>query len=146
MHTKLLLSLLFMLHLLTSVIGQNLSEHIWENRLILILADNETNTTYQAQLEELRSLPVAMKERKLLVYQITPNAYQKGMGNIEKWIIGDVLYKTYKATNSNFEIILIGLDGGIKLRETTLVTAEKLFVLIDSMPMRSNELRRQGQD
>lgn len=146
MHTKFLLSLLFMFHLLTAVFGQNLSEHTWENRLVLVLANNETNTTYQAQLEELRSMPVAMKERKLLVYQITPNAYQKGMGNIEKWIMGDVLYKTYKATNSNFEIILLGLDGGIKLRETELVSTKTLFALIDSMPMRSNELRRQGQN
>lgn len=146
MHIKLLLSLLFMLHLLTAVFGQNLSEHTWENRLVLVLADSETNTTYQAQLEELKSLPAAMTERKLLVYQITPKVYQKGVESTEKWTMGDLLYKTYKATNSDFEIILIGLDGSIKLRETELVSTEKLFALIDSMPMRSNELRRQGQD
>ena len=40
-----------------------------------------------------------------------------------------------------FEVVLIGLDGGIKLRQTKLVSLDKLFTLIDGMPMRRNELK-----
>lgn len=40
----------------------------------------------------------------------------------------------------NFEIILIGLDGGIKIQQTKILTKEHLFNTIDAMPMRKNEM------
>jgi hypothetical protein len=43
--------------------------------------------------------------------------------------------------NEAFEIILIGLDGGIKLRKNDIVSREELFSIIDAMPMRRNEMR-----
>lgn len=41
-----------------------------------------------------------------------------------------------------FTFLLIGRDGGEKLRSSDVVTAEKLFSLIDAMPMRQNEVER----
>jgi hypothetical protein len=52
-----------------------------------------------------------------------------------------------------FEIVLIGLDGGIKLRQDSSPEKDNLFfadplaelyALIDGMPMRRAEMRRQG--
>jgi hypothetical protein len=40
-----------------------------------------------------------------------------------------------------FEIILIGKDGGVKLRSKTPISLEELFSLIDAMPMRRQEMR-----
>mgnify|MGYP000892552319 CR=1 FL=1 len=42
----------------------------------------------------------------------------------------------------NFEVILIGLDGGIKLRQTEVLTKEDLFNIVYAMPMRRSELSR----
>ena len=42
----------------------------------------------------------------------------------------------------DFEVILIGLDGGIKLQRTKILTKEDLFKITDSMPMRRDELTR----
>ena len=44
---------------------------------------------------------------------------------------------------SNF-VALIGKDGGVKLRDEAMVSNEDLFALIDSMPMRRQEMREQG--
>ena len=38
--------------------------------------------------------------------------------------------------------LLIGLDGGIKLRQNSILTKEKLFAIIDGMPMRRRELKK----
>jgi hypothetical protein len=40
-----------------------------------------------------------------------------------------------------FEVILIGKDGGVKLRAKTPISIQELFSLIDAMPMRRQELR-----
>jgi len=38
-------------------------------------------------------------------------------------------------------IILIGKDGGVKLRKTYIVEANEVFDLIDLMPMRRSEMK-----
>ena len=44
--------------------------------------------------------------------------------------------------DTRFAAILIGKDGGIKLRADRPVAPDQLFGLIDSMPMRANEASR----
>ena len=38
------------------------------------------------------------------------------------------------------QVLLIGKDGGVKLRSTEPVSTDELFALIDSMPMRRREM------
>ena len=38
--------------------------------------------------------------------------------------------------NTHFEVILIGLDGYIKLQQNEVISAKNLFAIIDAMPMR----------
>lgn len=45
-------------------------------------------------------------------------------------------------SDNSFTFILVGRDGGKKLRSSKVVSAEKLFGLIDAMPMRKDEMRR----
>lgn len=42
----------------------------------------------------------------------------------------------------NYEMILIGLDGGVEKRYNGIEKPKDIFDLIDSMPMRQSELRR----
>ena len=60
------------------------------------------------------------------------------------WRHAEDLFKKFKKTKNGFEIILIGLDGGIKLRQNELLSTRKLFELIDGMPMRQAEIRNKG--
>jgi hypothetical protein len=39
-----------------------------------------------------------------------------------------------------FQVVLIGKDGGVKLRSSEPVSMKDLFGLIDSMPMRQQEM------
>ena len=41
--------------------------------------------------------------------------------------------------------MLIGLDGGIKLEQIQILSAEKLFAIIDGMPMRKREIRKNNK-
>ncbi|OHX63799.1 hypothetical protein NH26_24710 [Flammeovirga pacifica] len=41
----------------------------------------------------------------------------------------------------DFEVVLIGLDGGVKLRQSTILSKKALYDKIDSMPMRRAELQ-----
>ena len=58
-----------------------------------------------------------------------------------QWTYSSDLYQRHTESSVPFSIILIGLDGGIKLRQQELLTAKELFRIIDSMPMRKAEMR-----
>ena len=123
-----------------NVNAQDLSKHQWKDRLILIITEEKTEK-FQQQITELQKHQQGLKERKLVVYKISPERYSTGFQE-ENWKSSTELYGKYKVKNSDFRVMLIGLDGGEKLEQTEVLSIEKLFNTIDSMPMRQAEMRK----
>lgn len=124
-----------------AVNAQDLKDHQWEDRLVLVLADNKDKQNFQKQLAELQKDREALKERKLVIYQILPDKFTTGL-KAESWKNNSELYHKYKTNNQDFQVLLIGLDGSIKLEQSAVLSLKKLFSTIDSMPMRQSEMRQ----
>ena len=124
--------------------AQDLNSHLWEDRLLLVLAEDATDENFQNQLKILRENSKGLEERKLVVYQILPGKFKKGLKEETQWQQNKDLYKKYKPGNSNFQIILVGLDGGQKLKESEVLPVQTIFNTIDAMPMRQAEIRKKG--
>ena len=139
LHPRYLLLVLFLVY---SGIAktQDLSMHQWKDRLILVVTSDTSHAVYRDQLKIFEEETSGMKERKLVQYKITPGQYQVGEGN-HLWIRSNDLYNTFKKTDSDLEVILIGLDGGTKLRRAVILPADELFATIDAMPMRQREMQ-----
>lgn len=124
--------------------SQDLKKHQWKNRVILIVSQNEDSKTYNQQIAQLSRLPKELKERKILVYEILPERYRiMNYLNKEKkgkWISSSLLYGQYGNKQEVFKVILIGLDGGVKLNSSNVLMPSELFATIDSMPMRRAEM------
>ncbi|TVQ06781.1 MAG: DUF4174 domain-containing protein [Bacteroidetes bacterium] len=135
--------ILFALPLFGALLGsaQDLSKHKWENRLILLITDDENNSTFKSQIVEFRKDLTGLNERKLIIYQVMPGEYKTGL-NGETKIKSSRLYKDYKKSDAGFEVVLLGLDGGVKLQQNELLSLEKLYATIDAMPMRRREIER----
>lgn len=125
--------------------GQDIANHRWKNRLLLVVSKEYSNESLKQQLTVLNNCKQGLTERKLLTYQILPDKYKvsTSYNNKRPWQSSSVLYEQFSGADSPFEIILIGLDGGIKLRKKGLLTCEELWSVIDKMPMRQAEIRRQ---
>ena len=95
----------------------------------------------QNQIDILKKDLEGLKERKLVIYKMNPKQYAEGIDS-DEWITNPYFYYRAKKNKEDFEIVLIGLDGGTKLRQNKLLTLEKLFTLIDGMPMRKLEHRK----
>lgn len=124
--------------------SQSLSEYQWENRVIVIFTETQKSENLESQLEIFRGETEGLKDRKLKVVQAIPSKMRTVLPEISNWEQSD-LYPELKKNESDFEIILIGLDGGVKLRQQEILQTEKLFSLIDGMPMRKAEMRREDQ-
>lgn len=119
---------------------QDLKEHQWKNRLVLIITKDLTSNIFKRQNETLASKTEELKQRKILIYKIIPENYQFEYSN-KNIIQNDKVFRKYNKADNMFKLILIGLDGGIKLEQTEFLSTEKLFAVIDGMPMRRSEIR-----
>ena len=106
--------------------GIELNQYLWKNRIILTFADDEDHP-------DLKKLKVEMKENNCEILN-------RDLLHIHFSNDG----KTGKLTIKNdqsFRILLIGKDGGIKYESNQYVSLIQLFELIDSMPMRQDEMQ-----
>lgn len=121
---------------------QSLADHRWQHRLILLLADSPDHPQLAQQRLLLQAEPEALQERKLWVYQVTPRTAHLVFPETRAWESGERLYPTLKETEAEFEALLIGLDGGVKLRRNQVLSPDVIFDRIDQMPMRRAEMRK----
>lgn len=137
---KIILYLILTLLPSVSMVAQDLSAHKWNDRLLLILYTENAQYLHQEQMMILQDNIEGLEERKLVIYSVMPDQYKKGMGS-DNWIKSSRIHNRYSEEDKEFEVILLGLDGGIKLRQSEILSIEKLFATIDAMPMRRNEKR-----
>lgn len=139
--------LLFGSVLLNTLTAQDLEKHRWENRILIIQTADKESMEYKRQVEEITDSIEELKERRIVLYQIFDRKYRytdfQKPTNDESWRSFEKSKLRELKKSHPFKIVLIGLDGGIKLEQTKFLKKEDLFDLIDSMPMRKMELRNE---
>jgi hypothetical protein len=115
-----------------------ISDLRWEYRIVLGVVENQDILTNS--IEAWEDNKVEVKDRKIVCFitdgQHHYTSYQHPLDeNIWKEV-------ARMMDESNESFALIGLDGGVKARYEKLDVSE-IFSLIDTMPMRQQEIRRQ---
>jgi len=122
--------------------AQSLSEYKWKNRLLVVFTSSDKSNEFQNQVQELNKEIQGVNNRRLKLIHALPEKHQIILPNVSKWEDSKLYSQMREEKTSDFEIILIGLDGGVKLRQKEILKTKKLFDLIDSMPMRQAKLRK----
>ncbi len=108
----------------------DLDQHLWQDRVVLLFADDlndpDMNTTRSALIGNLSGV----HERDIVIY-VLKSTSPTG--------------RRFDATGQGFTFVLLGKDGGEKLRSTSVVTLQTLYETIDSMPMRQVEMRERDE-
>lgn len=109
----------------------------WKNRVIVLYAPDVNSKEFQQQKQILAEKTKELKERDLVVIECVGKTLSAEDKNY--------VAHHFRHDGSGFGVWLVGKDGGTKLSETKPVTTEKFFSLIDSMPMRQSEMKREGK-
>lgn len=99
-------------------------------RRVLIFAPDTSNALYLTQNKIFRNSVAGCEERDIVVENYILNTTNKRR------------FQNYQVSLKDFTLILIGKDGFAKFRSKDVVTAERLFAIIDAMPMRKDEIRK----
>jgi hypothetical protein len=106
-------------------------------RPLLIFASSSSDGQLAKQLQILSADAPALRERDVRVVVLTPDkAAQFNESEQAK------LRTQFKLSPDHFTVLLVGKDGGDKMRRDHPVSIRDLSRKIDSMPMRQQEMKQ----
>lgn len=106
---------------------QELSEFLWEARVLVVFADSENDPRFLQQMEYIEARPADLAERDVVVITDTDPA--------AKSPIREALRPR------GFDLVLIGKDGAKYLRKPAPWDVREISRSIDKMPDRQQELK-----
>ena len=127
------------------VIGMTTLQNLRDNsRPLLVFAPQPNDPQLQIQLRTLREHEAEAHDRDLVAIALpynnpSPTAAQLSPEEAE------AVRRRFHVAPPDFVVILLGKDGGAKLRSSKPLSMEKLNETIDAMPMRQDEMRGKGR-
>ena len=109
------------------------------SRPLLIFAPTPDDPQLQIQLRRLHENVAALADRNIVVIAIPYNSPSPTSAQLTG-TAAQSARRRFNIAPSDFTVILIGKDGGEKLRSPKPLTLDKLFDIIDAMPMRQQEM------
>jgi hypothetical protein len=120
----------------------DLSQFQWKNRLLFLFAPSRDHPLFSKLHNSLLSLKAGVADRDLIIFEII----ESGPSSMNKKDLDPQtarsLRKKFDTPTGKFTVILVGKDGGIKLKRQDQTQLTDIFALIDSMPMRQEEMRQ----
>lgn len=112
----------------------SLSNFEWKNRIVLVFG-KATDPKVERQIDVLKEKQAELADRALVVIRIAGDEARAVYGTAVT-MDADKLRTDAKVGNDDFQVILVGKDGGVKFRSKDIVSVVEIFDLIDRMPMR----------
>ncbi len=117
-----------------------LAQHYFQDRILLLFADNAGKARLEKQIQELNAHPTGLMLRRLLIYVVTPQGITYPSGEQHSAEESLQLCEELSLQLNGFTLLLIDLNGQESLRSNAPIPAEKLFLHIDSTPLRRSEM------
>lgn len=106
----------------------------------MLLMDSKNDPMCERQLQAMKPHTKAMQERDLLLFIFDGKALLDMNRNRTQLSLTGIPTPQFQG------VILIGMDGEVKLRKPFPLAPELIFERIDAMPMRRAAIREGGRD
>lgn len=123
----------------------DLNQFKWKDRLLFLFSPDRTHPLFEFLQKSISDRKPDVEDRDLVVFEIL----ELGLSSMNEKPIdvqtAQSIRERYDVSPNQFTIVLVGKDGGVKLRRHQYTRLEDIFALIDSMPMRRQEIRQKAQ-
>jgi len=118
-----------------------LAEHRWKHRLLIAFANASGDSRAAALRTSLAAAKCELDDRDLVIgWVLSEETSRIGEAAMSDESAG-VLRSGLRIQPGEFAVLLVGKDGGVKARYTSVPDLSEIFGLIDGMPMRRSEMR-----
>ena len=115
--------------MLGSLHAEPLTEYLWKRRVVLSFSAAESTPERIFLLKQIKQYQCEFDDRQMVHVDLIAGSSDH-----------QLLSRQFSVPNKNFNLVLLGKDGAVKLI-TSQPLLENLLTLIDTMPMRQRELR-----
>lgn len=118
------------------------SDYRWKKRLLFIFSPKKDSEVFQKLQEDIVAQRPEIEDRHMVVFEIFDRGQSRRDGNPLDRQAALSIRSRFAIPSHKFCVILVGKDGSVKLQRDEPVKLFEIFQLIDSMPMRQNEMRK----
>ena len=126
-------------------LAMDLSQFQWKNRLLFLFAPNGNHPLFKNLQSQIMAQKAEVEDRDLVVFEVPAQGPSRMNAAPIDPQVADSIRDHFAIPRNTFSLILVGKDGSIKLKRNDPVDIGAVFELIDSMPMRQNEIRQKTQ-
>ena len=126
-------------------LSMDLTQFQWKNRLLFLFAPERSDSLFSDLRNEIVAQKNRVQDRDLVVFEILesgPSFMNTTRLDVQ---MAATLRREFDVSPGRFIVILVGKDGGVKLKRNTHIKLNDIFALIDAMPMRQQEMRQKDQ-
>lgn len=117
----------------------SLVEYLWRNRPLLVFAPHEDHPFLAEQRQAIVGQFAGLRDRDMVVIEVVGDRVRINGVSRGRLKAAD-LRECYSLHSNDAAALLVGIDGGVKLRQSSVLPAHVLFGTIDAMPMRQQEM------
>ena len=130
---------------LRDALSMDLAGFQWKNRLLFLFAPDGNHPKFKKLQHDIAGQPYEVKDRDLVIFEILEQGASRMQTGVMDRQAADSVRDRFGIAKNEFTLILVGKDGGVKLKRENYVSLATVFDLIDSMPMRQIEMRQKKQ-
>lgn len=116
-----------------------MAQYLWSDRPILVFAPSTYDTRLLEQIGRFSMHRKEYRDRHIKVLQIAGVSMRSNGRPVPH---APAMRERYGVSMDEFVVILVGKDGGEKLRVSSVTDPRVFYDLIDTMPMRQQEMSR----
>ena len=117
-----------------------LGDYLWARRPLLVFAPTDSDPRLVETLRRIEASPCDFADRDMVLGVIVT----EGASTLDGQAVGEDqvqrLTTGYGIGANSFSVVLIGKDGGEKLRVSGVPDLQAIYAVIDGMPMRGREM------
>jgi len=116
-----------------------LSDYLWERRPLLLFAPAESDPRLVETMRRIEASRCDFADRDMVLGRIVTEGTSTLDGHVVDTSQAQRLVSEFGIGPDSFSVVLIGKDGGEKLRVAGIPDVQAIYAVIDGMPMRARE-------
>ena len=123
-----------------TAVAAELSDYLWEHRPLLVFAPTDSDPRLVETLSRIEASRCDFVDRDMVIGLVVTEGTSTLDGQVINADESQRLANQYAISENAFSVLLIGKDGGEKLRVNEVPDLRTIYAVVDGMPMRSGEM------
>jgi len=121
-------------------VAAELSDYLWQARPLLVFAPTDSDPRLAKTMRRIEASSCDFADRDMVLGRIVTAGTSTLGGDVVGTGQAQRLLSRFGIGENGFAVVLIGKDGGEKLRVNDIPDLQTIYAVIDGMPMRGREV------